>query len=383
MRPMELTNRTEGIFPVGRLDHLVRAASPGFDAAKHWQLYVDGSRNYFPNEGEFRQFPIVKHRLGSDVSIAENDVWLNETRFGPHKVPQDKLSGSQQSLQVLLESYDIPFLWTKGSVLSRHVYQDKDLRPTSDLDLILPHGYLPHLTKIATAKQWELKVGNPTYSAKNRYSGVEVSWLRPDGISVDACWMPRAVFAFDPWMMTYLFADGRGQSAHTPDANWLLLETIEHGLVANEVYPIRWVVDALWILDRFGDQISDDFLIDVANRYRLNVILAAGLEVIANYSDRITPQLISAVRGNKTNFLQRHELSARLALVDSTDQYWTSVLYNFQIRAPADIYRRNQQPPFTRRKRQTLLLRLCLAQRNFALRVKKVQRKLRSYLSGR
>ncbi len=383
MPQVDLTKLCAGVFPDGPLDDLVRAATPGFDAQTHWQLYVDGTRNYFPDEGEFRLFPIVKHRLGANASDAEAQVWLNETRFGPHKVPQDKLVEARQSMQVLLESKGIPFVWTKGSVLSEQVYKNESLRPTSDLDLILPHEYLPHLTDIANELEWELKVGHPTYSARNRYSGVEVSWLRQDGIAIDACWMPRAVFSFDPWMMNHLFESTQGVADHTPDPNWLLVESIEHGLVANEVYPIRWVVDALWILHRYADKVSDAFLVEVANRYRLNLILATGLEVISKYTDRITPELISAVKGSTTDLLQSHELIARLSLVNSTDQYWTAVLYNFQMRAPTEVYKVNQQPVFTRRKNQTLLLRASLAKRNITLKAKTALEGLNSKRSGR
>ncbi|WP_333714162.1 nucleotidyltransferase family protein [Yoonia sp.] len=361
-----LRQAKEGILPTGRLASLVRAASPLDDTADHWAAYVAQSADVFPDEGEFRIFPVVRHLLADHPELLAADAWLNGAIVGPGPADQALISATRAEVQRLLDALPVPFLWTKGSVLGQCAYPSAGMRPTSDLDLLVPYEAIPAVAALAEQERWDAKLGTTDPSVLHRYRGTELSWTSPNGIAIDLGWMPRAVFAFDPWISDHLFSGPQATTDHIPDPNWLLVEAIEHGLAANEVAPLRWVVDALWILHSFRDQISEELIIEVARRYQLNVILGTGLEIIADFDPAVSPDFVARVYGEGRNALQWSELRARLTLPDLGEQFMTARVYNAGLRAPMRLYAINQRSPFGRHRHQSLRLRAWIGLRNIA-----------------
>ena len=360
---------TSGILPIGRLEHLVLAATDHQNSRTHWERYVHETRYTFPNEGEFRLFPLVAWQLGPNPEVSAK-VWLTEnTKWAEARTEQILLA--QAGLESQLKSQGCRLMWTKGTALSQLVYPHPAVRPSSDLDAICSWDDLPALSELATKHAWQIKLGNGVIAKNQRYSGNEVSWALPSGVELDVCWMPRQTFAYDPFLVETTLKQARKQPEFTSyaDPSWLLIEAIDHGLSANLVSPIRWVVDAVWLVDKLGAQIDWDLVFEVGKRYRTTAMLHFGLTIIARFTPNIPDAVLEAMERNKSHPLEVDEIHARAEVVDLGEAYRAARRYNLVLRAPHSIYRRSIPSPLTNDPGQTLRLRLAIAAKNLYSRL--------------
>ncbi len=365
-----------GILPNGRLKHLVLAATDHQNAETHWERYVHETRYTFPNEGEFRLFPLIAWHLGPNPEVSAK-VWLSEnTKWAEARTEQ--ILAAQGDLESLLHHHGCRLLWTKGTALSQLVYPHPALRPSSDLDAICAWDDLQALSEIATAHAWRAKLGQVALAKGQRYSGNEISWVIPSGIELDVCWMPRQTFAYDPFLVDMILAQAAKQPGFTSyaDPSWLLIEAIDHGLSANLVSPIRWVVDGVRLVDELGASIDWDMVLEVGNRYRTTAMLHFGLSTIAGFTPNVPEGVLEEMARHKRHPLEIDEVHARAQVVDLGEAYRTARRYNLLLRAPHNIYRRSAPSPLAKGPGQTLHLRVAIAAKNLYSRLLWPLRKL-------
>lgn len=357
-----------GILPIGRLEHLVRAATDSKNAMEHWENYLHACRFAFPDEGEFRLFPLVEHNLGCSATEAKGQRWFQEAREST--VTHSKnLKASQRKLEEELDLHGVSLIWTKGTALANTIYPEHHLRPSSDLDALCQWDDLDNIFNFARANGWESKLGEREYDNNRRYSGSEMSWIMPDDVVLDVGWMPRVSFAFDPYMMNWLKQQAGGTPVSYANPTWLLIEAIEHGLSANVVSPIRWVVDAIWIIQTNEGEIEWEFILEITQRYRLNTIMYLGISTVAQFTDKIPQHVIDQLLIGANSSILKDELYARVGHTNLAVNYHVTRRYNLALRAPSRIYLKNVVTPLGTEAKQSINLRCRLAARNIYVRL--------------
>ncbi len=360
-----------GVVPSARSAHLVRAASPGANALDHWNAYAAASNTTFPDAGEIRLFPLVRYNLGEDENAAANQSWFSlETDYDA--VQDAALFAAQAKVSEILTAANLPFVWTKGTALAASIYPDRGLRPSSDLDMLMPWDCLPALVACAKAHGWEGKLG-VAHLAKGtpfmRYRGSEVSWVMQDGVELDVNWMPRLPFAYDRFAMDWIMATVAKTGSHIANPTWLLIEAIEHGLNANIVSPVRWVVDALWLIDRHGQDIDWEMVVTLTKRYHLACLMRVGLTVLQDFTDAIPETVMAQIIAIPISAVEMDEFAMRSTTIDHATRDLASVRYNAVLRAPQAIYAKNKLSPRKGGAGVSLRLRGQIAARNLHARL--------------
>lgn len=355
-----------GIFPIGRLGDLVRLSQPGQASLGRWEAYVEKTRYGFPNEGEFRLFPMVKHMLGPNAAQASRQAWFADADANA-KGAALRNAAVQADFGVVLQESGIPARWTKGAALANRWYPARDLRPSGDVDVICRFQDMPALSLALRRHGWTQKLGPVRFDHPDARRAHGASWCSPSGGEVDVTWQPRLTFAHDPWLLNQLFSSG----ALIEEANptWLLIEAIDHGLSANRVWPIRWVVDSLVLLDQVDDRIDWDVILEVAGRYQMRRILLAGLSALAPFTTKVPEGAIRWLSDMPGAVLQDQELAARLTLSNPRENFIVSRRYNTFLRASLREYRAMIPSPVAWERQQSPRLRFGIAARNVLARL--------------
>lgn len=330
-----------------------------------WDRYVEALGYGFPNEGEFRLFPLVQSNLGAGFEGGRAAWFADQNQRSMNAASRN--AGAQQDVKMVLNDHGIRARWTKGTALADEHYDRREDRPSGDIDLIVHFDDVFALTAAMIDAGWKKKPGPTRADQHTRFSGHGITLEGHDGAEIDMVWSPRLSFAYDPWVAEWLFSEGPDITNVNP--TWLLIEAIDHGLSANRVWPIRWVVDALKLLEH-PNQIEWDTLLYTAERYHLRTILLAGLETINDFSGAIPATVIKGLCDLPANRLHEDELVARGTLDNPFDNFVVSRRYNLAIRAPLKHYRLYPQAPFDRIAGQSGRLRLALAAKNLASRTR-------------
>ena len=363
-RPMSVnvSEFAPGVLPTGRLSHLVRAASGLGNVPESWAEYVAETEHGFPNEGEFRLFPLVAENLGPAIDVPRA-IWLTEAT-GWAKARSKRIREAQKLFEPIVAESGIRIVWTKGTALANRVYCRHHLRPSGDLDAICNWNDLPEISKLAAREGWEQKAGKVGTGRERRYIEKEFGWTLPGNIGIDLSWMPRPTFVFDNFLIDRIMAD----AAQTPGpvsyagADWLLIEAIEHGLMANKIWPIRWLVDAIEIIRT--NTINWEFILEVALRYKIEAIIFCGLETITKFYPGVPQNVLDTLARHSPEPFAIDEFRARVSVEDLRENTLTNRRYNLMRRAPDRIYRQITSSPLALDGGQSLRLRGGIALRN-------------------
>lgn len=363
-----------GIYPEGRLHYLVKAACASEDVAGDWQAYHDALANDYPNEGEMRLFPLIADRLGEVAIHTPLSKYLNSSRRWARMQTMVNRQLAIQTGEAFVNA-GIPLIWTKGHALVNRIDNRPELRPSSDIDGIVKWESVDQISKLAEKLGWQSKFS----LMKNR----QLAWFRNAEMSfhvgnsgfVDLSWQPRMIFTYDPFVNDWIWQQSEPtiDPQRIPFVNdtWLLLETIEHGLRSNSVYPIRWLVDAVRLIERRHSTINWDVLESIAERYKLQFVLASGLAEIAKYSRLVPEQILTNLSGFRPSAIDREEHRARTFAPDVTVGYDVSFKINQIRRAPFRIYRKYTLSPFGQRGLLSPFSRAKIALLNIAARLSK------------
>lgn len=341
MRPDGSQVVTE-VFPDTRTGHLVRAILDPYGAAGHWAAYAEslhpeGSGHPPPNEGEARLFPLVAARLAAErggalEGVAQSGRLKTSLRWA--RIRQSLALRTRTQIAERLAGAGIPALWTKGTALAASVYRPDEPRVSMDVDVILQWPDVERVAALAEAAGWVPKLAMPSFDARGLIAGTELSFAIPDLVEVDFSWQPRMPFAFDPALRDWLWARYDPAVPVQPaDPTWLLLETLEHGLVGNGVSPIRWVVDAVLLIRRAGAGIDWTALEGFAARYRLVLPVLEGLRTVCAFGGAVPEGTLARLAAHPVDPFEEAEFTARIGETDISRNYRIASSYNLLLRA--------------------------------------------------
>lgn len=361
-----------GIFPEERLHHLVQAACVDTDTKAAWQAYSQALGDDFPNEGELRIFPLIADRLGENIDDQPLAKYLRSTRRWARMQSMVNRQLSEQIGQ-LFKAENIPLMWTKGTALVAHTDQRPELRPSTDIDALVHWEDVERIQALGKAQGWTPHLEPQINHSRARYANTEISFDIGARGELDLQWLPRLPFAYDTEIQRWLWQDqGLATDASGipyTSSTWLIIEIIEHGLNANAVHPIRWVVDAVRLLEWRHESVDWQAIIEILKRNKLHHSFHIGLQTIAQYSEYIPDSVLEALGNIRVSYLDREEFRARITATDISQGYLTLRALNRLRREPSRIYYKAPPSPIKRRINLSSRTRLAIAGRNIYTRL--------------
>lgn len=361
-----------GIFPEGRLHHLVLAACGDGDPQTAWRAYTEALAEAFPNEGELRLFSLIADRLGGDLSAHPLSKYLQSARRWAR---MQAMLNQQLSTQIgsLFKAEGIPLMWTKGTALVSRTDERRDLRPSADLDALFRWEDVEKILELSEAKAWTPRLGLMKNRARARTTNTELSFDIGARGELDLQWRPRMLFTYDTQIQHWLWQDSAGteDASGTLIANdtWLMIETLDHGLNANDVYPIRWIVDAVRLLQWRHMSIDWEMFVDIVMRNKLHHSFHLGLQTVALYSPHVPQFVLDTLGKARVNYLDREELNVRLRAKSLDISYVSQHALNKLRREPSKTYFILPANPLAQKLDISAMSKLTIAARNIFTRI--------------
>lgn len=284
--------------------------APALEAFQAWRGRVNLDRL---DRGSFRLLPLLAHNLRrhevQDPIMARLEEVCRDTR--------SKNVALMERLATLLAAFSEAGLETmilKGAALLVLYYSDPGLRPMSDLDLLVrtdkASGAMALLRQLGWTPQLPVpeRVVPVTHShlfQDRRDTRLDLHW--------HLCWEccgPGADDAF--WAAAQAVAvDGVPTSALCR-ADQLLHATV-HGVAWNPVPPLRWVADAMLILQAAGPSFEWSRLLTQARHLKLILPLREALAFMRDTLDAPVPDVVLAtLRASQVSRFERFEYRARI-----------------------------------------------------------------------
>jgi hypothetical protein len=320
-----------GCWPTQSQELILRAAllrgSEALDAWNHWKQNVNPDKL---DAGTHRMVPQLYRNL---CNHGVEDPLMERFNGIYSRYLQRNEALMQKAAQVLEAFHEagIPTILLKGAALIQLYYKDSGCRPMNDVDVLIP-------TKQARASMAILK---------------KLDWKSP-GTSSPETWIPiRHSIPFEDrhedqfdlhwhllWECWHANDDEYWETAKpitinniptlTLNSTHQLLHTCWHGARWNEVPPIRWIADAMAILEDTKTEIDWNLLISQAQRHRIILLLKECLEYLKNLLGAPVPDdVIESLQELPVSRMERIAREAAInPLAPSSSRRILLLLYN-------------------------------------------------------
>ncbi len=192
-----------------------------------------------------------------------------------------------------MEANGIKTMLLKGAPLLIDYYKNYAVRPMSDIDVAIHAEHFNEATLILNRHGWHRVETAQDDDLKYRHS---MLFRDQNGLELDLHWhfMFEAgnTDADEAFWKSAVNLDFTGVSTLQPSAALSLLLIVVHGLRFNAMPPIRWVPDALAIIDKARDEIDWSSLLDFAIRNRVSYRLGLGLGYLLDNWNAPIPQYV-------------------------------------------------------------------------------------------
>jgi hypothetical protein len=179
-----------------------------------------------------------------------------------------QLNHAAPVLQALAET-GIPTMALKGAALLARYYSDFGARPMGDIDLLVPTEQWDAAAAVLVQQGWKRRETVPVYNAR--------AYVHDDGREIDLhshlmheCLNARADADFWRGAVSTTIA---GISTHILNPTDELLNVVVHGIRWNVIPTIRWIADAVTILETAQDSIDWERLLAQATQRRVVLVL--------------------------------------------------------------------------------------------------------------
>jgi hypothetical protein len=318
LRPSR-SNGYGGVLPTGRLQPLVMAALGKGDPAAEWRHYLALLGTDRADEGERRLYPLAAPHLPDGALSADQLAPVRAQRRAA-LARREILFAAAAEIDDLLGRAKVGWALLKGLALQIRVYGERTVRASSDIDIYVAAGDIVPCLRAVEAAGWIRTESRPRTrdAAIIASTQTRITFQMPSGVQADIHWCPRQVLEFDQPLIDEFTADlteraYRSRRWRIPSDLWLLFETIEHGMAWNEVTPIRWLVDAVRLLDQEDAEVDWDRLCWLVQRTHLNLSFATALSAMRNYTDRVPQAAIERLAGSRTGLFETLYTRCRLS----------------------------------------------------------------------
>jgi len=292
-----------------RQELLLKAAllsgEEALSAWKAWQYQIDW--NDHPDQGSFRLLPLVytnlhKHGnndpiMGKLKGIYRNAWSKNQTLFHEMARVVDYLQ--QEGIRTML---------LKGASLSLLYYKNNGARPMADIDVLVPLEQARRACEVLQKVGW---MPSPPLSDMDLIFGHAVQLKNSREREFDLHWRPfnscSDNFEKDFWSEATPVKMANVQSL-SPSPTNMLFHVIIHGMTWNAVPSIRWIADALILINSDQFTINWQQLMNTARKNYLSLRLKNGLRYLHDtFHPSIPASIMKAVDNLPVSYLEKIE----------------------------------------------------------------------------
>lgn len=257
---------------------------------EEWQAFASKHSLYSFEAGAYRILPyLYKLLTAQNQPIAEADLLKGIWK----KTYVENALKSKDLINIVkkLNAANIEVVLLKGLANAVQLYGDLGSRPMADIDILISESDLQASHQILTEEGF---ITNDKLSSDHMRFSYASTYRHNTGGMLDLHWRPCEIFSNKDFAVSDLgafseisFAGYKFKSL-SPTVN--LFCTIIHGVEWNHLSPVRWVLDALLLIEKFAPEISWAKLLRLAEKYGALAILATGLKYLTKYNQAFLPK---------------------------------------------------------------------------------------------
>lgn len=289
-------------WPDARQQVLLQASVGNLDRAEEsfarWNAGTDWSGDIDP--ASYRLLPLVYARLRRVGSEHPEMPRLRGIYRHSWCEAQAKMRASEYAI-LALNAAGITVMASKGLAMITAHYETPALRPMSDVDLYVPRRQLAEAIAALDRAGWHISDPRADRGLRDMailYASATL-WHDQWG-ELDLHWRLMANVLDKPviarfWKRSKAARIGRAY-LQVPAPDDLLLHVVAHGVLSNALSPIRWIPDAVTILDKHGSEFDWPQLTRFASRHWLGWRLARGLRYVRTLASVDVPETVLRYR---------------------------------------------------------------------------------------
>jgi hypothetical protein len=272
---------------------------------RKWQDEIDWEEHL--DQGSFRLLPLLytnlqKHGVDDPVMGKLKGVYRNA--WSKNQTLFHKMARVIDSLQ----SAGVKTMLLKGASLSLLYYKNNGSRPMADIDVLVPLKQARQACELLQKAGW---TPSPPVSELDLIFGHAVQLKNSLDKEFDLHWRP-----FNSCCEDYEkdFWDGAipAKMANVislaPNPTNMLFHVIIHGMAWNPVPSIRWIADAITMINSDDFSIDWQQLINMAKRHYLSLRLKSGLQCLySNFHPAIPPSVMKSAEDLPVSYLEKIE----------------------------------------------------------------------------
>lgn len=274
-------------------------------AWRNWQDSADWEEYLEP--GSFRLLPLLY------TNLQKQDV--NDPAMGKLKGIYRQAWSKNQTLfhemaKVVddLQQAGISTMLLKGASLSLLYYKNNGARPMADIDVLVPLKQARFATELLQKAGWTSPV---PLSEQDITYGHAIQLSNRQGKEFDLHWRPfngcRDEYEKDFWDNA-LPVKMTNIHSLAPNPTDMLFHVIIHGVVWNPIPPIRWIADALTLINSADFKIDWQRLMGLARKHHLCLRLKTGLQYLHDrFHPCIPPEVMKTVISLPVSYLEKIE----------------------------------------------------------------------------
>jgi len=304
-----------GIFP-SREQFLVLSASLGdgeraLGAFAEWRRELDETKVF--DREVYRLLPLLYHNL---YRCGCDDPLMGRLKgvYRMNWVKTQTLFARMPPIVHALADAGFEPMLLKGALLGIQYYRNPALRPMMDLDLAVPSQDAWRAIAMLIEMGWKPHWKPTPELVRFRHA---MPFYGPNGEEFDLHWRSLLEFTdaqadeeFRAHTAPFEFLDRR---LRVPDATRTLFHTVMHGVRWNPEPPIRWIADAVSILQTSASEIDWNDMTEFAIRWKLTHRLYLGLDYLKRYFDAPVPDdVVARLARHRRTYVERIEAHALL-----------------------------------------------------------------------
>ena len=182
----------------------------------------------------------------------------------------------------LINNSGIPTIVLKGIALSILTYKNYSVRPMADMDVLVPFSFAQKTIELLKQNGWKLQ--QEKYLEHNLKFGRSATFTDSEKTELDLHWYPifeaHDNITDDDFWNAAISLEVAGTKTKAFCSTDNLFHTIVHGIRYNILPPIRWVADAVTLINASVDPIDWDRLIHHTKKFRATLQMREALNYL-------------------------------------------------------------------------------------------------------
>ena len=274
---------------------LLRAClCPSDEFSEHWRTWRGLEDIDHLDESSNRLLPLL-YRQAEKSGLCDAEMGRLRGIYRYQWCRNHLMLSELRKVLAALRAESIEVILLKGSALIQRYYVDPALRPMSDLDFMVYPDRFEDASAVLLRYGYARRIDIQFKEIREKRLTHAVEFTRTvngQTWEIDLHWTPlhRATWpgAHERFWENSVVSDFKGVDCRIFDATDQLLHVCLHGALWNALPPLRWIVDAMWILR--GERIDWLRLMDHARYLNSVQLLQMALNYLREMHDAPIPE---------------------------------------------------------------------------------------------